>query len=197
MLQGAYRALEVLSKHPRIDPNRIAIMGFSKGGVAGLYASLERFQQAYAPANANFSAYIAFYAGCTTYIDDEKVSNHPIRVYHGAADDWVPPTTCRDYITRLRAQGRDAQFIEFPGAHHAFDKPDEKAPTALPQAQAFRKCRWAENPRGTIINAETGQVFGPNDPCLERGVHVGFDPAAAAAARASVKEFLKATFLLQ
>ena len=54
----AYRALELLSTHPQIDPNRIALMGFSVGGKATLYASVKRFQKMWGNSGLEFAAYV-------------------------------------------------------------------------------------------------------------------------------------------
>jgi dienelactone hydrolase len=53
----SHRALSLLATHPRIDPKRIALMGFSRGGVATLYASLRRFQRLHGPSGLEFAAY--------------------------------------------------------------------------------------------------------------------------------------------
>jgi predicted esterase len=99
--------LELLSKHSQIDPSRIAVMGFSKGGFSALYSSMRRFQRLYGPGNFEFAAYIPFYARCDIpFIDDEDVSDHPIRLFHGGADDYVPPDSARTYVKRLRRAGQ-------------------------------------------------------------------------------------------
>ena len=49
MMIDAYQALGMLAQHSQIDANRIAVMGFSKGAVAAVYSSAERFRKMYAP----------------------------------------------------------------------------------------------------------------------------------------------------
>ncbi len=195
MIADAYRALEFLARHPRVDPTRIAVMGFSKGGFAALYASLKRFQRLHAPAGLEFAAYVAFYPICIrTYIDDEQVSGHPIRVFHGAADDWLPVEACRDYVARLRRAGKDATLTEYPGAQHGFDTHTLPPALHLPNVQAGPTCRLEERPGGQMVFRDTGQPFGLDHPCVRRGATIGYDPQAHQVALKAVKDFLASTF---
>jgi dienelactone hydrolase/ketosteroid isomerase-like protein len=198
MLIDAYRALEVLAKHPRIDPARIGIMGFSRGGRVALYASLKRFQRLHGPADVEFAAYLPFYAPCnTTYIDDGEVSDRPIRLFHGAADDYVPVAPCRAYVERLRQRGKDVELTEYPDAHHGFDSPLLRAPVFLPQAQTGRRCTLEEKPVGQLINHQTAQPYSLNDPCIERGATVAYNTQAHSEALKAVKDFLTRAFNLK
>ena len=54
----AYRVLDILAKHPRVDPARIALMGFSRGGQAALFASEKRFHQMWNKSGVDFAAYL-------------------------------------------------------------------------------------------------------------------------------------------
>ena len=160
MIIDAYRALDLIAKHPRIDPDRIAIMGFSRGGQAVLYASLKRFQRMHGPTGAAFAAYIPFYPECsTTYLDDDDVVDKPIRIFHGSADDYNPAAPCRSYVERLLKAGNDVQLAEYAGAQHVFDWAMLKTPMKLAQAQTTRRCQLEETANGRIINSETKQTF--------------------------------------
>jgi dienelactone hydrolase len=195
MMNDAFAALAVLAKHPRIDPDKIAIMGFSKGAVPSLYASMYRFQSAYASEGASFAAYIGFYTPCNTaLIDDEKLSAKPIRLYHGVADDWVPVGPCRDYVARLKKAGANIDLVEYPGATHAFDNQMIQGTMQLPQALTGRKCHFEEKQQGVIINGDTGQPASFNDSCIERGVTIAYNAEATDAARKDVIEFLGKLF---
>lgn len=193
-----YRALDVLAKHPRVDSQRIVLMGFSRGGQAALYASLKRFHKMWNKSGVEFAAYIPFYPDCaTTFISDTDVVDRPIHIFGGALDDYNPIALCGPYAERLKAAGHDVQLTEYATAPHAFDNPLGPIPAAVvANAQTVRHCVILEEPAGLLINASTRQAFNYKDPCVELNPHVGYDAAAAEAAKVSVKEFLKAAFKL-
>lgn len=198
MIVDAYRALDLLARHPRIDPARIALMGFSRGGQAALYASVKRFQRMHGPAGQEFAAYIPFYPGCNTaFREDENVADKPIRLFHGGADDYVPVAPCRSYVERLKAKGKDVQLTEYPGAGHVFDWQALKKPMKLEKAQTTRQCELTEAQDGVIINAKTKQPFTYADSCVEYGPTIAYDEKASTEARKAIKDFVTATLRAQ
>ena len=194
----AYRMLEVLAKHPRVDPTRVVLMGFSRGGQGALFASLKRFHQMWNKSGIEFAAYIPFYPDCmTSYQSDTDVADKPIRIFHGTPDDYNPVAVCKKYVERLKAAGRDVQLTEYPNAQHGFDNPlGSVAPFMVKGAQTVRNCQIAEEPKGVLINAVTKEPFTYKDACIQQNPHVNYDAEATAAAKVAVKEVLRTTFKL-
>jgi len=190
-----YHALPRLLKDPRIDPERIAIMGYSYGGLVTLLSSQERFRTRYGLPNVQFAAYIALYANCFLRLrDDVKVAARPIRLFHGAGDDWCPVEQCRALVADMKKAGADVTLTEYPGASHAYDDTSLKVRLNLPQAMSLRKCSVAEGEVGQMMNSQTGKPFTPGDPCIEFGVSLQYDEAATAGTREAVKGVLASVF---
>ena len=166
-----YRALDILAKHPRVDTSRIALMGFSRGGQAVLYASVKRFQQSWNKSGVEFVAYVPFYPDCMrSYVAETDIADRPIRIFAGAPDDYNPPAACKAYVERLRASGRDVQLTEYPNAPHSFDNPLNPQPARVSAtSQTVRNCIIREEPVGTLINAATKEPFSYQDKCVEHG----------------------------
>ena len=142
----AYRALEILSTHPRIDPARIAVMGFSVGGKASLYSSVKRFQKMWGNPGLEFAAYLSFYPACNiTFNGNEDISDKPIRIFYGKLDEWSTPISCTEYVNRLRKTGKDITITIYPGVHHSFDhRGDATAPTSIPIKSSRINCQFVE-----------------------------------------------------
>jgi dienelactone hydrolase len=193
-----FRSLDVLAAHPRVDPQRIALMGFSRGGQATLYASLKRFQRMWNKSGIELVAYLPFYPDCmTTYIGDADVEKRPIRIFGGALDDYNPISVCKGYVERLKAGGHDVELTEYPNASHAFDNPLGPQPAAVsPTFESAGNCRIKEEPGGVLVNLETKQPFNYKDACVVHGTHLGHDPIATEASTKAVKALLRAVFKL-
>ena len=194
LIVDIYRSLDILAKHPRVDPERIVLMGFSRGGQAALYASLDRFQKLWNKSGAQFAAYIPFYPDCsTTYLTDTDVAARPIRIFHGTPDDYNPVASCKAYVARLQDARRDVVLTEYPDSAHGFDAGllGLSTVTVSANAQTARNCHLREGEGGVLVNADTNAPFAYKDACIELNPHVGGNPVTAEAARKAVSEFLQ------
>ena len=185
MVLDTFRAQEALAAHPRIDPARIAVIGFSRGGTAVLYTAMRRFQKIWSP---NFKVVGTFplYASCFDQVDEDTDVVGPIREFHGDADDYASIQQCRDYFKRMKAAGRDVAQVEFPGAHHGYDNVLGKTePSVSTGSQSQRNCSVREE-KGVLVNQQTRKEFTYKDACVTVDPHSGHDPDATAKTVAAV-----------
>lgn len=199
LILDIYRSLEILAKHPRVDPDRIVLMGFSRGGQAALYASLDRFNKLWNKSGVQFAGYIPFYPDCSTsYATDTEVAVRPIRIFHGTPDDYNPVASCKAYVARLQDAKRDVVLTEYPDSQHAFDIGllGVSSMVVSANAQTARNCHIREGEGGVLMNTDTQTPFIYKDACIELNPHVGGNPATAEAARKAVSDFLLVLFRL-
>ncbi len=191
MMVDGYRALDLLAKHPRIDASKISIMGFSKGAVASVFSSSNRFKGLYG-SSAKFASHIGLYTPCNTrFVGDTDVTGSPMRFFHGTTDDYVNVVPCRAFVAELKSKGVDITLTEFANTQHGYDSPLAPERLAVPTAQSTRNCQFIEKSKGEVFNAESGAPFSYNDSCVALGAHVGHNPESTAKTVKSVVEFLQ------
>ena len=194
-IPDVYRALDMLAHHPRIESDKIAVMGFGSGAIPVLYGRLERFRKAFSTGDGRFAAFIGFYAPCNiSILEEDSASSAPVRLFHGSADDWLPIVACKEYVAKRAAAKQDIQLKEYPGAHNSFDNPDFTHSLYLGQVQTGRDCHLEERVRGELTNRDTGKNFTPGDACVQTGVTLAYNRDVTQAARKDVAEFLTSLF---
>ncbi len=120
----AYGALNYLSKYPYVAADRVALIGFSAGGVTALEATkvygIEQLM------TRKFKAAVAYYPTCSPNDGDATV---PTLIMVGELDDWGPPALCRQRLENLSGSGPEIRLNVYPGAAHDFDVPTAKTGT--------------------------------------------------------------------
>lgn len=142
----AFAALKLLATHPRIDPQRVALMGFSRGGIATLRAAVERIIAAQQlSGNLRYAAYIPTYTGgCAgvfrLVVKPGVFAKTPMLFIHGDADDYTPIGPCQDYADRIGKAGTPVDFVVIQGAQHKFDADDLKRHTIRGALRTKAEC---------------------------------------------------------
>jgi dienelactone hydrolase len=198
---GALAALSLLASHPAIDPRRIGVIGFSRGGSVAINSAFEPIRRAVIDDDLRFAAHVAVYPGCSVTEVSAYLDGSPILMLLGGKDDYTPASACVAYAEGLRAKGAAVSVVVYPNAYHAFDS--KAPPHSDPRPTTLRDCRGATDlDDGVFTMQKDGQAVTGADAvaelkaCTERGVTVGGDAEAREKAPLDVADFLKPIFAL-
>ncbi len=109
-------ALETLKRQERVDPQRIAAMGYCFGGTTAL-------QLAYT--GADVAGVVSFHGSLTPpQEEDMRRIKAKVLVLHGADDPMVPPEMVNAFEKAMREAKADWQLIAYGGAVHSFTNPN-------------------------------------------------------------------------
>ncbi|MEI6306310.1 MAG: dienelactone hydrolase family protein [Deltaproteobacteria bacterium] len=106
----AFDAQRYLTSLPFVDSKRIAVMGWSNGGVTTLHTL-------YPKRDNPFQAAVAMYPSCRKSLAE---LNAPLLILIGAKDDWTPAERCVNMMPTGKSN-YEVSLKVFPDAYHAFD----------------------------------------------------------------------------
>lgn len=203
----AFAALGMLASHPQIDPKRIAIMGFSRGGITAVRSGVAPIIKGSAPAGLRFAAHIAVYSGgCAGILSVTPkagaFSPEPMLFVHGDADDYAYLSDCRTYAQRIKAAGTPTELVVLAGARHKFDMDNTKLINLPFNTKGKEGCplefdildlKVRDRRSGDVLSQDKVKEIG-NDLCAIKGATVEGNHAARDAAGKAVLGFLGRTF---
>lgn len=119
----AYGALLFLASQAFVDPQRVAVVGFSAGARVALSVAEPRsFELFLPPSKLRFRAAAAFYPPCKDPWTAAR-PGIPTLIFIGALDDWTPAADCSDKVASWGNDGPPIELIVYPGAYHGFYYP--------------------------------------------------------------------------
>ncbi len=108
-------ALEELKRHPQVDAQRIAAIGYCFGGTTVLEL---------ARSAADVRGVASFHGGLSTpQTDDAKHIKGRVLVFHGQEDPFIKPEEVTAFEKEMKEAGVDYQLVRYPGAVHSFTVP--------------------------------------------------------------------------
>ncbi len=138
----AMAALKYLAAHPGVDPDRIALLGWSHDAMTGLHTIHDGADAAPPPVKPDFRTAVVFYPGCIalTKTYPKYRPRIPTLIQHGALDDWTLAKPCQKLVRKINETGNGPPvFIDvYPDAYHNFDHPSAKLKTIITKHSGYK-----------------------------------------------------------
>ena len=143
-----------------IPRNKIAIVGFSLGGVVAYYTTDRSF---FPERTDQFSASIAYYPGCILH----PTNPQPVgRLFFllGEADDWTGTESCKQLAEEYSRAGGSVKVKVYPDSPHDFnDDPRRLQMLYLPKAETYVNCQAPMNSDRVVLYRGKSFVFPRED----------------------------------
>jgi len=121
-ITDVFMALDALSKHPRVDPARIGISGYSFGGGLAITAAYDRVAQSVLGDGVRFAAHLPVYPNCLHRFENAPMTGAPVHMLLGASDTQTPPKYCVTLAAQLQESGAPVTYKIYPEVGHGFVK---------------------------------------------------------------------------
>jgi dienelactone hydrolase len=125
MLADAFAALDHLATRPDVDRSRIALMGFSYGGMISVLASYEQIARLFLPHGPRFRTHLSYYGCSIPRLDDPATTGAPVTLLLGEYDRNVSIPRSEAIAGDLRLGGSPVEMRVFERVYHQWDGSDE------------------------------------------------------------------------
>jgi len=209
-ISDAYAALELLSTHPKIDRNKIAVLGYSHGGKVALFVASEKIRYSFIADDLRFAASIAYYPNCATRFKDIDFTDAPVLMLLAEKDNICPIDSCLEYAQRMKESGADIKAVVYKGAHHMFPVLYSDKTTKVPVLPDWSHCgkeellflredgTWFFPHTNKTVDGVNGIIGDYTANCrIDGGAIIGGNEKAKAKSINEFKTFLKRVFNLQ
>jgi dienelactone hydrolase len=130
-----YAALRYLSRHARVDAERVGVMGFSYGGTIAMLAASEELARRYGGAGLRYAAHLALYPICwrqrgvlagksRTLAPGiyRRVTGAPVHILVGSEDGYDGQDSCTLFLSEMHPAARQSFALTvYEGATFAWD----------------------------------------------------------------------------
>ena len=159
----AIAGLEKLAEDKRFKPNRIAVMGVSKGGSAAMNSAFSVRRKWTGVDDVSFAEHIAISPDCTWTHRNVKTTGAPMFFMLAELDEQTPAPPCLEHVARIKQTGNNRVVAKvYPGAQHAWEELGA-APEFDAKAENYSQCRvWIEDD-GQMFSADTGELVPEDD----------------------------------
>ncbi|MFZ4809525.1 MAG: dienelactone hydrolase family protein [Hyphomicrobiaceae bacterium] len=189
-----------LSSQNWVDPQKIIVLGMSRGGEAAYSAALDGLRKRMEVGKATFAAHVAIaIGGCNFPQRDVRTTGGPIFFMLAELDETQLVGPCIEYVEKMRKAGTATiRVAVYPGVYHAYEGTSGVMFAADNWASQNCSGRFDRDENFLLYHRGTNRRITPGSQtdylfktCLQRGYVVGGDERVKAQATADLLQFLR------